>query len=1524
MQLKNKRLISLFLVFMMILTSLPITVFGVGYTNGSIGTTYPKSTGAGSADYSKLTDVTMWGLKITGVYAPVDEAKSDFLHGKFVYRWEDAVSLTDIPIYIRGSHMYHNKQQIVPQYFGRYAPFFLVRQEKNWNSTFTEVGASTPFRYVCMSDITINQQDIEDLNNHVINKYYANGIAGGDTESNIKMQDFLNRIMDMENPGSGTQNLLGTVQPAKGSLIKNEDKNIYKSLRNPLTAKRVKLLLPGLTAGVTDGEKTSNNEYLKSFYQNPYILNLLFWYMNEQNRLFGYSTTDRPILSVDDYLMGKYGDSEQGAYKIFIEPCMYRRYDGAFAVMTYQELAAQHRQVNGNISKSLAKNFGPAGVGQIANSMFLERPEECMNINSGDLYTSYSESLLDDATTGLGMWVISSPEVWKQTITKAREIDIIVKIVGVNDDGSLKYEQLRDATVDDLPDYAYYTEKSLETRGKYSGQGYVMTGEPNAITNVPIVGTSYDIYDAKNGIVGVAILNDVITTNVRMDSTTTWDKTKLPTSSVGSITESNVDETVFGYVLGMYTNSDVIEEIKKDSKNEESVEIVTEAVKTIFKLNKDENSTGYGNKMVDAVMKLRGKSVKEAAIEFELGELALDSLDLNHDGRFTDEDVTKMREKYNIDEDYLSTKKAKKLTYYDETFLGSIDREEGVVYIPENEDGTIDTSVPNTVVYRYILYPTPQQINVVEKVYPSGKKSYVVCDPVDLQRNYNYEELWKVSEEDWEEFIDNEWGAVIIQKPVIALPESAGEPTLVEWVTDEELPFKNVSNGVLPIKDGDAISGTTIDNIKPKIYPSSPCTHNLYVKWRINMPYEEPDPSSLGSGDPSGHGSGLGSAVSVSDKVPEWRLSKYNSSIASLVTDPSKVPYACMNLNLTTDETTHATSTLTPSGKYNFKTINPNGQETASSNTTSNMSMNSISNGYLGVYNSTLANTTFHSKAVPKSSPSITHSLTSAYVTMDGIVNMIKSTATSGLVAAQWQTNESTKNGLSQHNISTAYVPNSSVSDYSKIGLLRYGVYNKDSYTHERSIYYHYYCGGKYCSGHCGCYTTPEYRYPSGVSYYTGNYNLTTSFDRYVPQSYAALTVAPKLTEENAYTSYSYQSGASMKVYPEYGMLFANDNGEESIKWVVGDKAREIKPVFYQTLRFKTYVQPNSTGSSVATDSRALTAKNKFNNEDKKKQVIYKGAGVNTAFQLYRDNTKNNASLLTVKTFALDYNDSLGVQNAWGMNGYKPEDEHAKLVNSINNDKATAYEKLFMNNDGATYNGGVKQQQTKSFVKAGETVFTHQLLVRGGHLIGIKLNGESNFISIEQLKSKAGYLDVYQALIESKLYNESHDKSQTVFNTFEHKSSNSDPLTEQTYADKLNAERNVKNSGLATPDYAKINVGDNWYSEDTTVLVLKEYVTNFNVPSISFSDKLSLQITGLNTPINKTEFFNKMARGHIYLKYELPIDLPNGTKTKAYFEYDSLNNPQMSSRIEITDRSLGYQGAAYLVPNVSITDTTRQ
>lgn len=330
----------------------------------------------------------------------------------------------------------------------------------------------------------------------------------------------------------------------------------------------------------------------------------------------------------------------------------------------------------------------------------------------------------------------------------------------------------------------------------------------------------------------------------------------------------------------------------------------------------------------------------------------------------------------------------------------------------------------------------------------------------------------------------------------------------------------------------------------------------------------------------------------------------------------------------------------------------------------------------------------------------------------------------------------------------------------------------------------------------------------------------------------------------------------------------------------------------------------------------------------KGKQVLYKGSPVNTGFQLFRDDSKNNAAILTAKTFVLDYNENKGVQSAWGMDGYKPENEHSKLISGIDNSNANTSEKLLVSGNGVSYTGGTKQQQSNKFelVKySGKdyVTFTHELIIRGGHLIGVKLDGDSAVTSIENLKTKSGYKDLYNAIVESKLYNESNDKSQTVFSSFEHKAENSDVLTEDTYATMLLNARNDGNGGIANPSYANINNGDKWYSEDTTVLVLREYVSNFSVPSISYSDKLSLSVNGLETPIDKNQFFNKLGKGYVYLKYDLPLTMGDGKSTNVYFEYDSKTNPLMSEKIEIANRSLGYQGINYIVPNVSVTDTTR-
>ena len=149
--------------------------------------------------------------------------------------------------------------------------------------------------------------------------------------------------------------------------------------------------------------------------------------------------------------------------------------------------------------------------------------------------------------------------------------------------------------------------------------------------------------------------------------------------------------------------------------------------------------------------------------------------------------------------------------------------------------------------------------------------------------------------------------------------------------------------------------------------------------------------------------------------------------------------------------------------------------------------------------------------------------------------------------------------------------PGSGAGSVSWTSALKYGIYNKDTYTHQIAVYYHYSCGGKHCGGHCGCYLTPETFTPSeggGVSYNTANYHMTVNFERYVQKNKDSqkLVVTPEITVDNGLTTLKYQLDKTLTVYPEIGMLFANDQDAESIKWVVGDQARKINPVVWQTL----------------------------------------------------------------------------------------------------------------------------------------------------------------------------------------------------------------------------------------------------------------------------------------------------------------------------------------------------------------------
>jgi hypothetical protein len=308
---------------------------------------------------------------------------------------------------------------------------------------------------------------------------------------------------------------------------------------------------------------------------------------------------------------------------------------------------------------------------------------------------------------------------------------------------------------------------------------------------------------------------------------------------------------------------------------------------------------------------------------------------------------------------------------------------------------------------------------------------------------------------------------------------------------------------------------------------------------------------------------------------------------------------------------------------------------------------------------------------------------------------------------------------------------------------------------------------------------------------------------------------------------------------------------------------------------------------------------------------------------------------MTVKTFALDLDTNKISYNDWGNNSYNGATlgEHNKLLSQIDTvGKATVTEKLLIdspNYGSLDYTGGVRTSASNAYtkvdyssqsnkVKDSSGKYTvcelkHKLIVRGGQVIGVEFQNRNTLgytkYTMSQLKTADGAL--YDALVNMNLYNPSNDRSQTVLSTFEHKAG--DSLTENTYATMLASARKSVD-GIDTPDNAKVSTGSGWYSEDSTVLIVKEYITNYTVPSIAVSDKISLQVNGLQTPVDKNQFFNTMGKGYLYLKYDLPISTPAGN-ANAYFEFTTMPGDSLDD--------YGKQGVNYLVPNVSVSDTTR-
>lgn len=537
-----------------------------------------------------------------------------------------------------------------------------------------------------------------------------------------------------------------------------------------------------------------------------------------------------------------------------------------------------------------------------------------------------------------------------------------------------------------------------------------------------------------------------------------------------------------------------------------------------------------------------------------------------------------------------------------------------------------------------------------------------------------------------------------------------GQVNINEWVTSDEDIDDLVNN---PIPSTGTQSGTTI----PDIIPNVPKTEDVYADWTIKI--EE-----------------ISTVPKVAD-VPQWRLSLHQPEF-----DEWRKAY--MWLTFSGDSGCYAPSSfISPSGTYRYNTVNPNEKITSATNDPANQKLYHW----------------LHSKALTRGTYLISHSMPMVAVDMNGTMTMIKSTQDSSLQAASWATDSGTKTGLLAYDIQTSTTPKAYTGGdtYYHSDTLDFGLSNIDTYTHYKGVH-----GGHTRWTGCRCKLVAE---SVGVHYLDAEYNVGITFERYKPINTDSkkLTVSPEINVENGLTTLKYQLKDTLTVYPEIGMLFDNDSNQESIKWVVGDQARKINPVVWQTLEHKVYVVPTSSGTSVATDSRAITKAQSLGESGK--QVIHKGAGVNTTFQLFRDEDKDTKSILTVKTFALDFASSssknastllngVDVKSAWGNSAYNSQAQHDKLISELKKTgKADATEKLLVDinfGGNAEYTGAEKNQKTANYkvmTYSGKevTTFEHQLIVRGGSLIAVGYNDRSNpsgFIFLPFFQKSQKWIDM--------------------------------------------------------------------------------------------------------------------------------------------------------------------------------------
>lgn len=401
-------------------------------------------------------------------------------------------------------------------------------------------------------------------------------------------------------------------------------------------------------------------------------------------------------------------------------------------------------------------------------------------------------------------------------------------------------------------------------------------------------------------------------------------------------------------------------------------------------------------------------------------------------------------------------------------------------------------------------------------------------------------------------------------------------------------------------------------------------------------------------------------------------------------------------------------------------------------------------------------------------------------------------------------------------------------------------------------------------------------------------YDIDIDFDKHKTKVRTGKKIEDREEKEDGSMRTIAQSPYLLSVYPEVPMYLDGGKGNVAVLFVVGEERRDIKPISVHTIDYDNIrLETEVIATESATHPNVVSLLKKLNAGTA--PVLYKGG----SFEM----VVKSQGKVEARSYILDVGNK-DLSSKWENTGYRAEVIHNNFLNKVLKvDKGVTKIKYDFNR-GVKINGkltGYSKYEREKEVETESKVINHTLVVRGGKLLAV----DGDYKYSVNLRSKNPKL--YKALEDMNLIN---GEALQVFARGE--------------GDKL-TETNVAKMGNLVRSTTDMEVGKGWYFEDTTALVVREYIEEITLPHEYLAAGIPSTIKGIESETDRNLFFTKGYTGHVVLNFSIKI--AEGTFS-PYKATKGTNEVEMTYDSSERNNKFGDYSIDYVVLNVSVFETS--